>query len=487
MSRNPAGQRIGSGGVIHFPIKQPIDYAAVKSTAQPPLVALVTRVWFICMCLALMGYAVMGKGFAYIGLPPFFVGEFMMLSGLACLMICGPWWRFLKMPQMIALLALFAWGTCRTLPYIKSAGLDAVKDAIIWLYGIFTFAVAGVIVCQPKLLVEMVGWYRKYFVKVFLIATPFLWLTFQRFPDSLPSWPWADVTILFLKAGDLQVHLGGVLAFWASEVAGGTAIIWFIPMFINAALLGPVNRGGMVAFLSSIGTSLIFRPFNRWAWGFIGIAFFGLSLLFITGLEIKIPGTERPISFDQLVQNFISVGTSSGETGDLQGTKEWRLTLWNNILNDTLHGQYFWSGLGFGENIVSHYNMQIDPDEAVRDPHNGHISILARAGVPGIVLWAMVHFGWALGMIDGYVRSRHAGRTKWAGLFMWVLVYWLMVVINCSFDPYIEGPMGGVWLWSIYGVGIAAMWLRGKEPELFDQLDRAEEPEPDALAEMGAA
>lgn len=474
---------------LGIPMKLAGEMDEEDRSAQPPLVAFLTRCWMNVLCLALLGYAIMGRGFAYTGVPPLFVGEIMLILGFGCLLICGRWWPVLRMPQFVALTALFAWCSLRTLPFIREYGMDALRDAIIYVYGLYAFIIAAVIICQPRLLVMIVEKYRT-FCKIFLISVPFLWMGFQKFQDSMPHWPWApDVSLIFLKAGDLQVHLGGILAFWASEVGGMTAVLWFIPMFLNAAMLGPVNRGGMLAFCASIGTSMIFKPFNRWTWAFIMIAVGGMSFLLVTGISFDIPGSPRPISAEQLLANFGSLfgQKTAVDDGDLQGTKEWRLKFWTLIINDTIGGgPYFWKGKGFGINLVSDYGMNIDAEETVRAPHNGHITMLARAGVPGFVLWLAVHLSWAIGMIDGHIRSRFAGKKVWAGLFMWVLIYWLMVVINCSFDPYIEGPMGGVWLWSIYGVGVAAMWLRRREPDLFEPAeDDVEDLGADALSEMG--
>jgi len=460
-------------------------------TGQPPRVAYFTRLWVNALCIALLGYAVMGRGFAYLGIPPMFVGELLLFVGLACLLVCGRWWVILKTPQMTALTVLCCWCAIRTIPFIKPYGMDAMRDAIIWGYSLFAFTLAGVIICQPQLLVLIVNKY-KYFVKIFLISVPFLWIAFQFFHEDFIRWPWAsDIPILYLKAGDLQVHLGGIIGFWAGEVAGSTATIWFIPMFINAAMLGPVNRGGMMAFISSLGVSMIFKPLNRWAWSFIIIAVFGISVLLATGLSFNIPGSQRPISAEQLIGNFISIfgGGKQGDLEELQGTKQWRMDFWKAIIDDTVYGPYFWKGKGFGVNLVSEYGFNIDAEETVRAPHNGHMTMLARSGVPGATLWAIVHASWALGMVDGYIRSFFAGRKRWAGLFMWLLIYWLCVVINCSFDPYIEGPMGGVWLWCIYGMGVAAMYLRRREPNLLDipeppPIDQGREGDP--LTEMAA-
>jgi O-antigen ligase len=240
-------------------------------------------------------------------------------------------------------------------------------------------------------------------------------------------------------------------------------------MFINAAMLGPVNRGGMMSFCMAIFATLVLKPFNRWAMGFIITAVVGLSLLGVTGFSFRIPGSDRDISFMQLMSNVTSIfDKNAGNLEELQGTKEWRLNFWNDIIDDTVHGPMFWGGNGFGVNLVSHYNYQIDAEETVRAPHNGHITMLARTGVPGFCLWVLTHLIWAGGILDCYIRSRWEGKSRWAGLFMFLLIYWMLIMINACFDPYIEGPMGGVWLWSVWGVGLAAMYLRKTDPELFE-------------------
>jgi hypothetical protein len=38
----------------------------------------------------------------------------------------------------------------------------------------------------------------------------------------------------------------------------------------------------------------------------------------------------------------------------------------------------------------------------------------------------------------------------------WIFAYWLAALVNASFDVYLEGPQGGIWFWSVIGLGIAA-------------------------------
>jgi hypothetical protein len=446
----------------------PLPGDNMASGEQPAYVGWLTRTWVLCLCIGLLGYAVMGRGFAYLGIPPLFVGEVLALGGFVCLLVCGRWWPILRMPQTIMLLVLCAWCVSRTIPYIGKYGIDALRDSIIYAYSIFTFSIAGVLITQPHLLPAMVNRYRV-FMKLFLIVVPPFWLAFQYFGENMFHWPGTEVSIIFLKAGDLQVHLGAILAFMASEVAGVVAIGWFVPMFINAAILGPVNRGGMMSFFAAIAVTLILKPFNRWAMGFIITAVLGLSFLGLTGFSFTIPGSQRDISFAQLMSNFVSIfDKDAGNLEELQGTKEWRMKFWNAIIDDTVHGPNFWKGRGFGVNLVSEFGFQIDAEETVRAPHNGHISMLARTGVPGFCLWMLTHLLWFGGILDCYIRSRWEGRRRWAGLFMFLFIYCMLILLNACFDPYIEGPMGGVWLWSVWGVGLAAMYLRKQQPDLLE-------------------
>jgi len=37
----------------------------------------------------------------------------------------------------------------------------------------------------------------------------------------------------------------------------------------------------------------------------------------------------------------------------------------------------------------------------------------------------------------------------------WVAVYWLAAIVNMSVDVYLAGPQGGIWFWTMIGVGLA--------------------------------
>ena len=44
------------------------------------------------------------------------------------------------------------------------------------------------------------------------------------------------------------------------------------------------------------------------------------------------------------------------------------------------------------------------------------------------------------------------------------------LLINASFDVFIEGPMGGTWFWAIYGAGLGAMIVYRKNPHALNTV-----------------
>ena len=81
-------------------------------------------------------------------------------------------------------------------------------------------------------------------------------------------------------------------------------------------------------------------------------------------------------------------------------------------------GPYKWTGKGYGINLADDDGYQIDG--SLRSPHNGHMTILARSGLPGITLWAAVQLTWAGAMTAGYMRARRRHDWKWSALFMFL-------------------------------------------------------------------
>jgi hypothetical protein len=190
----------------------------------------------------------------------------------------------------------------------------------------------------------------------------------------------------------------------------------------------------------------------------IGLAVFSVAL----AVETSIPqhkGTQRSVSARQITENVMSI---FGEGGDLtEGTKKFREDWWKIIIDDTVHGPHFWTGRGFGLNLAEADGAPGISEEGPpnRSPHSVHMTILARAGIPGLALWTLFLVSWLALLASARAAARRRGQTEWAGLFLFIACYGTSIVINASFDVALEGPTVGIWFWCLVGFGIGSVMV----------------------------
>ncbi|HEY1629214.1 MAG TPA: O-antigen ligase family protein, partial [Tepidisphaeraceae bacterium] len=330
---------------------------------------------------------------------------------------------------------------------------------------------ASLIVTQPSRLPKLLEYYRT-FTKVFLICIPLVFIIFRYFRAVLPQWPGVGTPILQVKEGDVLVHLAGILAFWMADPKRSVRWGWAFLLTLDMAMMGVIDRAGLVAFGGVMIICMLAKPFHGAAWRTIAMLCCGAMMLFVSQINIEVPGGKgRNISWEQFVDSGKSIFGQGGSSGD-ESNKEWRLNWWRTIIGYTFDGPYFWTGKGFGVNLADEDGFQVNADKSLRSPHSVHMTILARMGVPGLACWAVMHFVWLFSIGETYLRSRRRGQERWAGVMLFLFAYYIAFMINGSFDVFIEGPMGGIWFWSIYGTGVGALWCWRYCPEIL-----ADEPD----------
>lgn len=408
--------------------------------------------------ICLIGYAFLGRGFAYLGFPPVYVGEVALGIGLLALLLRGGLGQVFRSPISWALVMFMLLGLGATVPYISEYGLFAFRDAAAWGYGVFAFVSAAFLLKTSRLpqairsFAHLIPWYLTW-VAVSKVAT-------RLNPSIVPSTPGSDVPIVHLKSGDVGVHLAGILAFLVlglQQVAGVrtrdrdwiTWLAWFIAF-------GQIfnNRGGVFTVIVVVSALLLLVPSGQW--GKL-LAIGSLVVVVFVSLDIEIPlGPMRSISAKTLIITVESLVRDTNEA-DYDGTRKWRLNWWSDIVDYTLFGEYFWTGKGYGVNLADSDGYQVAPDHTLRSPHNGHMTFLARGGIPSAVAWILLQGLFAFQLVRAMLRARKRGERTWASVNVWILMYWLAFMVNGTFDVFLEGPQGGIWFWSLFGMGIAAL------------------------------
>lgn len=422
------------------------------------------------LVIVLAGYALLGRGFAYMGVQPVFVGEIVLVLGLAAFVPSSDL-RYAFRSRITWLLVAFAgWCALQTLPYVGQYGADALRDAVLWGYALFALLVAA-LVLRHNAFERVIRLYGR-FVPWLFLWLPIGFLVGRVYWALIPRTPGSDIPLINLKPGDTLVHLAGGAAFVMlglhranpSEKRGKEWLWWVIWLagFVVSASYG---RGGMLAAVTALTLVIFLMPGRLWlraVWRPVAVAVVLFALLLTLRVEVDL-GSARVISAEQVVENALSI-VGENRAANLESTARWREDWWGDIVGYTFGGRYFWTGKGFGVNLEVDDGHVTTADLSSRNPHSVHFAVLARTGVPGLALWVALQVVFGLSLLQMYRRALSNGDLRSASFNLWILAFWVAFLINGSFDTFIEGPQGGIWFWSVFGLGIAAVRAQRQRP-----------------------
>jgi hypothetical protein len=420
------------------------------------------------LAIVLLGYALMGKGFAYLGFPPLYVGEIAFLIGIVVFLRIGAFVSMLATLPALLLVALMALVLARTLPFVGLYGFDSLRDSAIVIYGGFAFIVISLLLEDARRINVVLRYYR-----IMLASFPamFVGLMLAKYwGDDMPRLL-GPVPIVDVGPSAVGTHLAGAMVFVLIGYRK-LSFLWAVVWFATLAVVSATNRGATLAVIVPITIAMLalgrYRLMLATVVVTVGIfaALLAVESSFGDYEEAK-DSMERPVSAHQIVENAKSIIGQSGEQAE--GTKQWRLNWWDVIINDTIHGPNFWIGRGFGINLAyadgfAETGDPRNPRPPTRSPHNAHMTLLARAGIPGLVLWALVLVSWFGMLMRAILTARARGHQQWADLFVFIGCYAAAIVINATFDVVLEGPMQGVWFWSLFGFGVGSVMIYRAQP-----------------------
>lgn len=416
----------------------------------------------------LLGYALCGRAFAYIGIEGIYVSELLLIIALFSLARTATYSGLLFQPQAWALGAFILWSILQTVPYIGEYGIWALRDGVLWGYAFFAFATAQALIMHPAVLPWFLRCYQRFahFFPYFALVGMAALMMLEK--DSL------DVTwYIQMKPGDTLVHLAAIFAFAAcGMLAKKPHPLWIVACVLLFVMAGSGGRGGLLAFLTASLTLFVLRFRHASTWRFFGIALFmvlvsALALPQVSLFQNYEAQRARTVTPEQIGRNLVSVFTGT-DSDALEGTRRYRLEWWDKIWDYTVHGPYFVSGKGYGVNLAISDDQVPSNDVSVRHPHSAHMNILARSGVPGFVLWCLVHLLYSFAILRAVISAKLRNLRAWEGVFTTLFAFHLAALINASFDVYLEGPMGGIWVWAMMGIGMGGLHLYRTLPHLLN-------------------
>jgi O-antigen/teichoic acid export membrane protein len=434
-------------------------------------------VWFTpALGLLLGGYLFFSKSFAYVHVPgtPVFVGEIVLAIGIfEVLRLPSPWRHLLSRAPVLKVVLVFLAICCvRLFSDYPAYGLEAVRDSAIGYYALFALLTAAAVVCEPTFLPRLLGWYRRV-LPAFLVWAPVAVLLSDVDGLSGIVVPGTDTPINSFKVGDFGVQIAMAVAFlWldGAQARGERSrspsrtttlsLVGIVGLFVCLTQ----NRGGFLAGAVTLLVAAVYLPpgrRRRLALPLVG-GLAALTLL-IGLLNVRLPISEREVSLQQVTSNILSI-VHRDSSQQLSGTVEWREQLWQRLRADMLASGAWRTGLGFGPVLGERYGVS-DPSDPrpLRNVHNSHLTVFARTGAVGLVVWALLWLAWCL-HLHRWIRRRPGGvRDPDGATAGWLLAGAVGFLVNAYFDPSLEGPQACIWLYVLLGIG-AATTRRPRRP-----------------------
>jgi len=410
--------------------------------------------WLALVAGLLLLYAVFGKGSAYISIGPLYLGELTLVGGVILVLCQGVSLAVFRSSAGIAMLLFMCWGAVGLAINLGEYGLLAVRDAVLWGYGAFAILMATALgrVDNP---VDVLLRYLRVLAPLVVIGAPLVYLVGKIYEAQVPCWPGSGFHLLYNKPGDILVQLALVYAAMASGALTWRIFPWAGLWALAAMSIAPLNRGGSLAILLVAVLALMPRNANRrWPVAIVGMVVSLACLLAVSDLRIELNDfNRREISFQQIADNLVSLGGGPVQ-GNQQANAIWRIEWWQAIADALPQQGREWTGVGFGAHIARSFGVNYTPIEA-RSPHNVVMTIYARMGLIGLGLWVLMVVSWLVMVAKAMRRARAEGDRPRMALLTTLLLALPAFLLNGCVDVFLEGPVGGIWFWAIFGTGLA--------------------------------
>jgi hypothetical protein len=349
-------------------------------------------------------------------------------------------------------------------------GIDALRDAAIWYYALFYFIGMGL--ASHSGIARRVWSLVRVFWMVALIWNTADILSHHLISQSGPVIPGRGVRLFFNSTHEAgqNLALGALIVLCTSTLSRLPKV---------RAVMAPLALLGLAVFGASEGRGMRLGIASGVAIVFLlnlssaGVPHFNTRLLKVTAVAIPLVAIamlampERTIKATHLDRFGEVSASSSMDPANMEGTAGWRMIWWERLYEQVMTRNPAF-GIGFGESLAVYHPLlaSLQEDFLVRSPHNFNMTVFARMGIVGLLLWlSMVFTG-----IGGLCRSVWRGRFQTEPytperkdeLTFWIVML-VCTVVNSSLGVLMEGPVLGIWFWFALGFASARSLSSGAE------------------------
>jgi len=290
--------------------------------------------------------------------------------------------------------------------------------------------------------VPLLGYYSH--LSLVLLYGAFFYVLLE---DHLPSWPWSVLGALVLVQGA-----------WLVINQSRAMYIGILVALVFLVLVRARKHALRLALRVGLGIIILFGCISLFSVELKG------RVVLVTPPSVAQHATGLAIILDK--DRTEAVGKDSFEDagemsqqplGPGEGTVIWRVQRfkeawrrWEASPATRLIGE------GFGLPLTEH---DLGGGVVVRQPHNTHLTVLARLGVVGLVLWIVMHGRIAYLFLRTVLRRSASGVKH--RLILWLSVCYVLGMVLTTFQPWLEFSFGAIPFYVFLGFALGLMRPQG--------------------------
>ncbi len=412
-------------------------------------------VLLLVFLLVLLNYGFMQIRVASIPLAEIVLLLFLITANLPLLLQ-----RFSYAVNSMPFFAWWIYGIASAFWYLNLNGVWALRDASNILESLYIL-VGFSVFCNSSVRNLVINGYPKiiFVLCVYALTYP-LSQHLREFSPVLVAGAGHSIPLLFNYTNSSLLIMLSVLYVAMSKSKSGVVSknASVVSAFLIVFSIGFFQSRILYIHIIAIFLMLLFiKPSYSIRWIYIGFSVAILLLgISVSGIEIE-GRLGQKLSLDFIQNHFMAIfgQESDGLDGAARGVDQ-RFGWWTDIFHrwsSDIMTMLF--GLGYGFPLIT---FGVDHGVLVREPHNSYLSVVARGGIIGFLLWSWLH--WYL-LKSWYLTYQACKKYDWKegmGFLLIVLGYFILIWLRSLVQDGFEKPFIAVSYYFLWGLVLRMYW-----------------------------